>query len=415
MPVTDSPPQQRAVRHRHLEFQAARPAHARRLRRHGRRHVDADRAGRPPHPLAGARERAEEFHRASTSPIRASPRWSCQTDLPQATCAPTRWRPAATSWRSPTRPRRRACSRPAWSCSTSPSRRSRGRSRSSTARARIRAACTSSGSATANTSTWRRARRTSSRRIRTTTSSTAASTCAIRRSRSRSAAGGMPGTKQGDNVAAAAAPSRSTRATARTTATSIRSGRTAATSPTSTAACTSSTSPTRRTRRGSRRWTNSPPYTGFMHTVVPLFDRGLMLVTDESTENNAKDWPKLVWILDARDETNLVPISTCPLPDHKAYARARPVRRPQHPRERAAADLLAVRPDRARHLLQRRPARLRHLQSVPAAGGRDLRAAGAGRRADRHDPDQRRVRRRARDRLQRRPPIGGLYCLEMDF
>ena len=57
-----------------------------------------------------------------------------------------------------------------------------------------------------------------------------------------------------------------------------------------------------------------------MHTVVPLFDRGLMLVTDESTENNAKDWPKLVWILDARDETNLVPISTCPLPDHKAYA-----------------------------------------------------------------------------------------------
>ena len=40
-----------------------------------------------------------------------------------------------------------------------------------------------------------------------------------------------------------------------------------------------------------------------MHTAVPLFDRGLMIVTDESTENNAKDWPKLVWILDARDET----------------------------------------------------------------------------------------------------------------
>ena len=67
-------------------------------------------------------------------------------------------------------------------------------------------------------------------------------------------------------------------------------------------------------------WTNSPPYTGFMHTVVPLFDRGLILVTDESTENNAKDWPKLVWILDARDESNLVPIATCPLPDHTGYA-----------------------------------------------------------------------------------------------
>ena len=45
---------------------------------------------------------------------------------------------------------------------------------------------------------------------------------------------------------------------------------------------------------------------------------------------------------------------------------ARPVRRPQHPRERAAADLLAVRPGRGRHLLQRRASRLRHLQPVPA-------------------------------------------------
>src|SRR3984893_7829219 len=70
------------------------------------------------------------------------------------------------------------------------------------------------------------------------------------------------------------------------------------------------------------QWTNSPPYTGFMHTIVPLFDRGLMLVTDESTENNAKDWPKLIWVLDAREETNLVPISTCPLPDHTIYAAA---------------------------------------------------------------------------------------------
>jgi hypothetical protein len=61
-------------------------------------------------------------------------------------------------------------------------------------------------------------------------------------------------------------------------------------------------------------WTNSPPYTGFMHTAVPLFDRDLMLVTDESTEDNAVDWPKLIWVLDARDEEHLVPISTCPLP-----------------------------------------------------------------------------------------------------
>src|SRR5215831_13274913 len=47
----------------HLEFQADRPSLARRFRRHGRRHVDPDRARRPPHPLARARKRAEEFHR----------------------------------------------------------------------------------------------------------------------------------------------------------------------------------------------------------------------------------------------------------------------------------------------------------------------------------------------------------------
>ena len=66
-------------------------------------------------------------------------------------------------------------------------------------------------------------------------------------------------------------------------------------------------------------WTNSPPYTGFMHTAVPLFDRDLMLVTDESTEDNAADWPKLIWILDARSEENLVPIATCPLPPVDAF------------------------------------------------------------------------------------------------
>lgn len=68
-------------------------------------------------------------------------------------------------------------------------------------------------------------------------------------------------------------------------------------------------------------WTNSPPYTGFMHTVLPLFNRDLMVVTDESTENNAEDWPKLIWILDARDEKNLVSIATCPMPPVEAFAK----------------------------------------------------------------------------------------------
>jgi hypothetical protein len=61
------------------------------------------------------------------------------------------------------------------------------------------------------------------------------------------------------------------------------------------------------------RWDNSPPYAGFTHTALPLLDRNLLVVTDESVEDNAADWPKLVWILDARQENNPVPIATCPL------------------------------------------------------------------------------------------------------
>jgi hypothetical protein len=61
------------------------------------------------------------------------------------------------------------------------------------------------------------------------------------------------------------------------------------------------------------RWDNSPPYAGFTHTVLPLFERDLLVVTDESVTDDAADWPKLVWILDARQEDNPVPIATCPL------------------------------------------------------------------------------------------------------
>jgi hypothetical protein len=67
-------------------------------------------------------------------------------------------------------------------------------------------------------------------------------------------------------------------------------------------------------------WDNSPPYYGFTHTILPLFERDLLVMTDESVVDNAEDWPKLIWILDAREETKPVPISTCPLPPRDAYA-----------------------------------------------------------------------------------------------
>lgn len=61
-------------------------------------------------------------------------------------------------------------------------------------------------------------------------------------------------------------------------------------------------------------WNPHPPYPGFTHTVMPLIDRDLLVVSDEAIVDRGKDWPKLVWIVDARREDNLVPISTLPLP-----------------------------------------------------------------------------------------------------
>jgi hypothetical protein len=67
-------------------------------------------------------------------------------------------------------------------------------------------------------------------------------------------------------------------------------------------------------------WNPHPPFPGFTHTAMPLFDRNLLVVTDECVRDNGADWPKLVWILDARLESNLVCISTLPLPPVEEHA-----------------------------------------------------------------------------------------------
>jgi hypothetical protein len=68
------------------------------------------------------------------------------------------------------------------------------------------------------------------------------------------------------------------------------------------------------------RWQYSPPYNGFTHTVMPLFERGLLIVSDECVKDAGEDWPKMTWVVDAREEKNLVPISTLPLPPKEAFA-----------------------------------------------------------------------------------------------
>ncbi|GAB3768986.1 LVIVD repeat-containing protein [Ramlibacter monticola] len=68
-------------------------------------------------------------------------------------------------------------------------------------------------------------------------------------------------------------------------------------------------------------WNPSPPFNGFTHTVLPLFERQLWIVSDECVQDDGADWPKLVWVVDARNEANPVPIGTFPAPPYEAFAR----------------------------------------------------------------------------------------------
>jgi hypothetical protein len=69
------------------------------------------------------------------------------------------------------------------------------------------------------------------------------------------------------------------------------------------------------------KWNHSPPLNGFIHTVLPLFERGLWIVSDECVQDNGADWPKLVWVVDSRNDANPVPIGTFPMPSFEAFAK----------------------------------------------------------------------------------------------
>jgi len=67
-------------------------------------------------------------------------------------------------------------------------------------------------------------------------------------------------------------------------------------------------------------WRYSPPFNGFCHTVLPLFESDLLIVSDECVCDDGRDWPKLVRVVDARMETNLVPIATFPPAPYDTFA-----------------------------------------------------------------------------------------------
>jgi hypothetical protein len=68
-------------------------------------------------------------------------------------------------------------------------------------------------------------------------------------------------------------------------------------------------------------WNHSPPFNGFTHTLLPLFDRNLWIVSDECVQDNGADWPKLVWVVDSRCDSNPLPIGTFPAPPYDTFAK----------------------------------------------------------------------------------------------
>jgi hypothetical protein len=68
-------------------------------------------------------------------------------------------------------------------------------------------------------------------------------------------------------------------------------------------------------------WNHSPPNNGFTHTVLPLFDRDLWIVSDECVQDDGVDWPKLVWVVNARSEAHPLPIGTFPMPPVEAFGK----------------------------------------------------------------------------------------------
>src|SRR5262245_58445314 len=49
-----------------------------------------------------------------------------------------------------------------------------------------------------------------------------------------------------------------------------------------------------------------PPYPGWTNTFQPMFTRKLAWASDEDVQDNCKDAPKLVWLLDIQAETHPV-------------------------------------------------------------------------------------------------------------
>ncbi len=65
----------------------------------------------------------------------------------------------------------------------------------------------------------------------------------------------------------------------------------------------------------------APPFAGGTHNALPLLDRNLLVVVEESVLDNCEDGIKRNWIFDIQDPGNPISISTLPIPDEIDYAK----------------------------------------------------------------------------------------------
>ncbi len=66
-----------------------------------------------------------------------------------------------------------------------------------------------------------------------------------------------------------------------------------------------------------RNW--SPPFQGGTHSALPLPDRDLLVVADESVADHCADGLKHVWMFDIREPSNPISIATAPIPDDEDF------------------------------------------------------------------------------------------------
>jgi hypothetical protein len=64
----------------------------------------------------------------------------------------------------------------------------------------------------------------------------------------------------------------------------------------------------------------NPPFGGGTHSCLPLPGRGLVVVADEAVADECADGVKYTWVVDVREPTNPVTISTFPTPAEDDYA-----------------------------------------------------------------------------------------------